>query len=357
MEACVPRPPRNKKSILYSIYLSPATLYTVLTALLILSATLAIALGPVFIRPESVWQIVVSKILGLDHGQFSRPQEMIVWNIRVPRVLCASFAGMGLSLVGAVIQAIVRNPLASPYTLGVSSGASVGAVAIIALGTVFGLPGHFISLGAFAGALSTFFLVFMMASYKGRFQTDRLILSGIAISYFFSALCSLLTLGAEDRAAHQILFWLLGGLSGTNWHDVCLLFGVITVGGIVLLAQHRSLNLLLMGEETATTLGLNVNDFRKLMFFITSLITGAIVSICGVIGFVGLVMPHVSRLLTGADHKKVLPLSLFLGAIFLIWVDVAARLVLAPSEIPIGVITSICGVPFFLWLIRHKKNF
>ncbi len=332
------------------------SIYVVLTAFLILSITIAIIIGPVSINPITVWQIALSKLTSSEFGEFTRSQMYIVWYIRFPRVISAAFVGAGLSLVGVVIQAIVLNPLGSPYTLGISSGASMGAVAVIVLGILWGISSHFIPVGAFLGSILAFALVFFMAGRKGNFQSQRLILSGVAISYFFSAICSFFTIIAENRAAQQIIFWLLGGLSGIKWQDLWLVSGVVIFGAVFLIFQYRSLNLLLMGEETATTLGLNVNAFRKRMFFITSLITGAIVSLCGVIGFIGLILPHVCRLLVGSDHKKVIPLSCFCGSIFLIWVEVAARTILAPSEVPIGVITSIFGVPFFVWLIQTKKT-
>jgi len=332
------------------------SIYIILTLVLLLSVTIAIIIGPVKINPITVWQIAISKLASTEIGEFTRSQMHIVWHIRFPRVISAAFVGAGLSLVGVVIQAIVLNPLGSPYTLGISSGASVGAVAIIVLGMFWGVSSHFIPVGAFAGSIIAFVLVFFMAGRKGNFQSQRLILSGVAISYFFSAVCSFFTIIAEHRAAQQIVFWLLGGLSGVKWQDLWLVSTVVILGIFFLIFQYRSLNLLLMGEETAITLGLDVNSFRKKMFLITSLITGAIVSLCGVIGFIGLILPHICRLLVGSDHKKVIPLSCYCGAIFLIWVDVAARTILAPSEVPIGIITAICGVPFFIWLIQTKKT-
>ncbi|NEO33284.1 MAG: iron ABC transporter permease [Symploca sp. SIO3C6] len=324
---------------------------------LVVSITLAVIIGPVPIEPLRVWQIALSKIFPPQSEDWSPAQAQIVWLIRFPRVLLAGCVGAGLSVVGLTMQALVRNPLADPYILGVSSGASVGAVLVLLFGVFSFLGVYALSIGAFLGAQFSFIIVFLLAQRSGGISNTRLILAGVAVSYLFSAVTSFLTIKAgTGQAARQVLFWLLGGFSGAKWTDLTLPVLTLGVGLVYLLLQARMLNTLLMGEETAMTLGTNTNRFRKQLFLVTSLLTGVMVAVSGAIGFVGLMMPHIVRLFVGSDHRRVLPMSILMGAIFLIWADVLARVILAPEELPIGIITAICGAPFFIWLMRWKDK-
>jgi iron complex transport system permease protein len=328
-----------------------------LALLLLLSMTLAIMSGPVPIPPLHVWQIAWAQSTGLGSGEWSEAQANIVWLIRIPRVLLAVCVGAGLAVVGVTMQAVVRNPLADPYILGVSSGASVGAVLVLGLG-LFAFAGIYaVSFGAFVFALLTFALVFLLAQSNGRLSPMRLILAGVALSYVFSGLTSFITLTSEHRElAQRVLVWLLGSLAGTRWIDLTLP-GAVLVGGVVLLTlQARSLNALIVGDETAATLGINVNAFRRQLFLIMSLITGVMVATSGAIGFIGLMIPHVVRMWVGTDHRRVLPVAALSGSIFLIWVDVVARTAFAPEELPVGVITSLLGGPFFVWLLHTQRK-
>ncbi|MDV2994839.1 MAG: Hemin transport system permease protein HmuU [Chroococcidiopsis sp. SAG 2025] len=332
-------------------------LLIVLSIALLVSITLAVTIGPVPISPLRVWAIAFSQIFPQLAGDWSPSQVQIVWYIRFPRVLLAFVIGAGLSVVGATMQALVRNSMADPYLLGVSSGASVGAVLVLLFGVFSGLGIYAVSVGAFLGALLSFAIVFLLALRQGRLSSIRLILSGVAVAYAFSALTSFLTVKASSgEAARRVLFWLLGGLSGAKWSDLILPSLSLGLGLTYLLLQGRSLNSLIVGEETAATLGTDTNRLRKQLFFVTSLLTGVMVAISGAIGFVGLMIPHSSRLLVGSDHRRVLPVSLLLGGVFLIWSDVLARILVAPEELPVGIVTALFGAPFFIWLMQHQGS-
>lgn len=334
------------------------TLYLFLIITFFLTIPITVGLGPVYINIITVWNIILSKIFyftDFNFGDWSVAEENIIWEIRFPRVLLGAFVGAGLATVGVAMQALVRNPLADPFILGVSSGASVGATMVILFGT-FNLFGQYaLSLSAFIGALASVVIVFLISRTNGKISTVRLLLSGIAISAIFNGITNLIIMFApQERGIQSALFWMLGSLSTAKWENLFIPVIVVLLGITFLFIQSRSLNILLMGEETAITLGLNINFYRKLLLIFTSLLTGVLVAISGAIGFVGLMIPHIVRVLVGSNHKLVLPISALLGAIFLIWADVLARLTFAPEEIPIGVITSICGGPFFIWLLRRN---
>lgn len=342
-----------------------------LTGLLFISITLGITLGPVEIPMGAVWRIaawktltIISEATGLNLSgwvglkeDWSNSQFNIIWLIRFPRVLLGAFVGAGLAVVGVTMQALVRNPLADPYILGISSGASVGAVVVLAFGAFAFAGVYAISLGAFLGSLLTFVVVFLLAQSNGRLVPGRLILSGVAVAYFFSGLTSFITLTSDQRElARAVLAWMLGSLAGTDWAELTLPVLVLVVGSIYLALQARSLNALIVGDETAATLGVDLTRFRQKLFLIVSLVTGIMVAVSGAIGFIGLMIPHIVRLLVGTDHRRVLPVSIFVGSIFLIWVDVVARIAFEPVELPVGVITSLLGGPFFLWLLRYQLS-
>jgi iron complex transport system permease protein len=337
------------------LYLIP--LLVGLFCLLLLSITLGISIGPVQIPFGDVWTIAAFKIGLIEEGSWTNAHENIVWLIRFPRVLMAVFVGAGLAAVGVAMQAVVRNPLADPYILGVSSGASVGAVTVLGLGWFAFAGVYAISMGAFLGALLTFVIVFLLAQSGGRLSPGRLILSGVACSYVFSGITSLITLTSDDRElARSVLAWLLGSLASTDWTDLTLPAAVLLIGSVHLLLQARALNALLVGEESAATLGVNVNGFRRRLFLVMSLLTGVMVAVSGAIGFVGLMIPHMVRMVVGTDHRRVLPVSILAGSIFLIWVDVVARVAFDPVELPVGVITSLLGGPFFIWLMQVQRK-
>ncbi len=327
----------------------------ILGAAVVLSVTLAVTIGPVFISPITVWQIIASHALGTSPGDWTAGQDHIVWLIRLPRVLLAGVVGAGLAVVGVAMQATVRNPLADPYVLGTSSGASVGAVLVIMLGINFFAP-YSLSVLAFVGAVGSFAIVFAVSQTGGRVSPTRLILAGVATAYILTAITSLILFLGDERAVRSVLFWMLGTLSGAEWSFLGLPAAALLLGIVVLVLKSRAMNALLAGEETAITLGVDTQSLRRQLLVLTALITGVMVAVSGAIGFVGLMMPHIVRLVVGSDHRIVLPASALTGAIFLIWVDVAARTVVQPQEIPVSVITALVGAPFFLWLLRWRRQ-
>uniref|UniRef100_UPI0035573A54 FecCD family ABC transporter permease n=1 Tax=Mycolicibacterium frederiksbergense TaxID=117567 RepID=UPI0035573A54 len=328
---------------------------TSLVGLLLLAMTAGVAVGSVPIAPGQVWAIVLHAIHpGLAEQSWPAVRESIVIDARLPRVLLGAVVGAGLAACGMALQAVVRNPLADPMLLGVSSGASVGAVALLVFGAgalqAFTLP-----LAAFLGALLALVAVYLLARSGGRMTTVRLVLAGVAVAEVLSALASLLIVTSDDPHKTQAAVrWMLGGLGGTTWSMVWVPTVVVFVGVLVLVGFTRSLNLLYTGEEAATSLGLDVHRFRAAMFVVVALMVGAMVAVSGTIGFVGLIMPHVVRLLVGADHRRALPAAALLGAAFLVLCDIVARTVAAPEELPVGILTALVGGPFFLWLMRRK---
>lgn len=327
------------------------------TLLLVAATVGSVTIGSVPVPPTEVLSVAAHQVLPWLPADSGDPVvHRIVWQYRMPRALLAVLVGAGLALVGAVLQAVVRNPLADPFLLGASSGASFGAVAAIVSGvTVGGMVG--LSGAAFLGALAALMLVYVMAGGRGRLTPGRLVLAGVALSYLFQAGYSFLLQRADAaRLAQSALFWLLGSLAGARWYNLLLPAAGLAAGMVLLLAQWRSLNAVMAGTDTATALGVPVHRFRAQMFVLTSLLTGVMVAVTGAIAFVGLIVPHAARMLVGADHRRLLPASALLGAGFLQTVDIAARLLDSPRELPLSVVTAVCGVPFFLWLLRRRTT-
>ncbi|TDB99525.1 iron ABC transporter permease [Nonomuraea longispora] len=333
-----------------------AVLVAVLAAAVIASTWLAVSIGAVHVALPQAWGIVADRLApGLVPRTWTPVQAQIVWEFRLPRALLALLVGAGLAVVGAVLQALVRNPLADPFLLGISSGASFGAVLVLILGAST-LGGLSLSGAAFAGSLLALGLVYALAQRSGRITPSRLVLAGVALAYLFQALYSFVLQQAQSgRAAQQVLFWLMGSLGGARWHMLPLPTVVLVAGLVYLLLQHRRLNALTAGEESAISLGVNVQRLRITLFVLTSLLVGVLVATSGAIAFVGLIVPHAARLLVGADHRRVLPVTALLGAAFLQLVDVAARTVNAPQELALSIVTALIGVPFFLWLLRRRS--
>ncbi|MFF3393532.1 FecCD family ABC transporter permease [Streptomyces sp. NPDC002669] len=323
----------------------------VLTVLLLAAAVAGLALGPVRIPPGEV----LGALLG---GERTGAYPTIVWEVRLPRVLLGAVVGAGLALSGAVLQALVRNPLADPFLLGASSGASAGAASVVVLGVGAGVATDVaLPVAAFAGSMAALVAVYAMARRGGTMTTGRLVLSGVAIQYVLSAFTSLI-LVLSSRAEHvrAILFWTLGGLGGARWDQLVLPAVVLGAGAVLLICLARPLDLLLTGEEGARSLGLDPGRFRGWAFVLVSLIVGVLVAYSGAIGFVGLMVPHAARLVVGASHRRLLPVTALGGAVFLLLADLLARTVAAPEEIPAGVVTALVGGPFFLWLLRRSSR-
>ena len=277
------------------------------------------------------------------------PAYRIFWSIRVPRVLTAFVTGASLSISGMTFQAVFRNALATPFTLGVASGASLGAAIFfwtgVGLGTL-GLP-----FAAFLGALLSIFLVYGITRTRNGFSTSTLLLAGVAISFFFSSIILFTQYLSDFTESFQIIRWLMGGLDVLGYKPLFSLLPFTIPGVFLVLYFARELNLLSTGEELALSRGVNVSRAKKVLFFATSLMVGSVVSVCGPIGFVGMMVPHICRLLFGADHRFLSFASLLVGGVFLVWCDTLARTVIAPAEIPVGIITALLGGPFFLWLL------
>ncbi|MEV5506227.1 FecCD family ABC transporter permease [Streptomyces orinoci] len=297
---------------------------------------------------------------GLTGGEI-RADEVsaytIVWELRLPRALLAAVVGAGLAAVGVAVQALVRNALADPFTLGVSGGAAVGASAVLLFGVLGSLGLWALSGAAFASALAAMVLVYAVARTPQGLSPLRLVLTGTALSYGFSAVTTLMIFSADrGDAARSAMMWLLGSLGGANWRSLPLAAGAVLAGLGFLLFSARSLNALAMGDETAIALGAGPDRLRRRLFLVTALVTGAVVAVSGAIGFVGLMIPHLARMLVGAEHRRVLAVAPLLGAVLLVWVDIVSRLLLAPVELPVGVVTAVLGVPCFVVLLRRRGH-
>jgi len=330
-----------------------AWLLIALGAVLLVSCVVSLGFGPARVPVDVVWRILLHKLFGLGVPDWSAGQEHIVWLIRVPRMLLGALVGAGLALIGAVLQAVTRNPLADPHLLGVTSGATLGAVIVVLhVGEIVGLLT--LPIAAFIGALSSMFLVLGIANRQGRLDSDRLLLCGVAVSFVMMAIANLLLFMGDHRASSAVMFWMLGGLGLARWELLAVPALSVLLGLILLIGMARPLNALMAGEQTAVTLGLNARAVRLRVFVIASLMTGVLVSISGSIGFVGLMVPHIARRLIGAEHRRLLPVCVLLGSVFLVWVDVAARTLIAPEDLPIGVATAALGGLFFIGLMRRR---
>lgn len=344
-----PGPPRAGKGVRV---LRGGLLWTGGTALLFLSVAVAVTIGPARVSVPDVWSAVAAH-LGFGRSGLTPIRDGIIWNLRMPRTLLAAVCGAGLAVCGTVMQSLLRNPLADPFVLGVSSGASTGAVLVVVLGVGGGAVS--LSAGAFAGAVCSFALVLLLSHTLGG-TTDRVVLSGVAAMQLFSALTSFVVMTAADaEQTRGVLFWLLGSLSGVGWTDVWLCSAVLAVSLLICLGHGRTLDAFAFGHDAAAALGVHVARTRVVLLCTTALLTAALVSSAGAIGFVGLVLPHAARALTGSGHRRLLPVTALAGAVFLVWADTLARTVLDPQEVPVGVVTALIGVPAFV-LVLHRTG-
>lgn len=323
-----------------------------LAAALLASIAAAVTFGPADIRFDEVWASIGSH-LGLGATPLSPLRDGIVWELRLPRVLTAAAVGAGLAISGAVMQAITRNPLADPYLLGLSSGASLGAVAVLVLGVSVLLPA-----AAFLGALVALAATLLIAGSGSALTPSRMILAGIAVSSLGAALTSFVIFWtATGDSYREIISWLLGSLAGARWPAVAIAVTAIVVIGIPLMIGGRVLDAFAFGDTSAAALGVSVARTRWVMLVGTALLTGGMVSVSGSIGFVGLILPHAVRLIVGAQHRALLPLAALSGAIFLIWCDTAARALFDPRELPVGIVTAVIGAPVFVLLLMRSRRF
>ncbi len=336
--------------------LRQALILASLLAALALTMVLLVNLGPVEISVPTIAKITFSKIplLGnLVSESWSPVHEAIVMDVRLPRIFAAALVGSALAIAGCAMQGMFRNPMASPFILGVSSGAAFGAALAMVLGIGWGtytIPGM-----AFVFATLAIFIVYSIARVRGRVPIETLLLAGIAVGSFFSAMVSFMQYIAGEKLP-AIVFWLMGGLWASDWDKVVMALPPIILGMGGILLFNRDLNLMLLGEEQALDMGVNVERVKQIILVFASLVASAAVCISGIIGFVGLIIPHIMRILVGPDHRILLPSSCLGGAMFLIWTDTLARTVIQPTELPVGIITALFGAPFFLFLLRRRRR-
>ncbi len=318
---------------------------------------LAIALGAVSVLLMTPFLGIESISVGSIVGAEDQITMRIFWMIRLPRVMTAFLAGAALAISGMVFQAMFRNPLATPFTLGVSSGAAFGAALYIKIGIIFsvlGISGQ--SLAAFLGAILSVLLVYAISRIKKAFTTATMLMAGVAINFFFSSLILFIQYVSDFANSFRIIRWLMGGFEIAGFRPMLTILPFIVAGALVIFLVTNELNLLLLGEDLALSRGVAVNKIKAVLFFATSMMIGAVVSVCGPIGFVGMMIPHICRLLLGADHRFLTPASFLFGGAFLVLCDTLARLLIAPAEIPVGVITALLGGPFFLWLLLSGSS-
>ncbi len=333
-------------------WLLPASGFLAVVALLLVIA-IGVSVGELSIPLQSVFYAITNKI-GLTEAPLNRIYESVIWDFRLSRALVAACCGAGLAICGAVLQSLLKNALAEPYVLGVSAGASTGAVSVVVLGIGSGTVT--LSAGAFAGAFTAFAFVALLTN-GARGGSERTILAGVAASQLFNAITAYtISTSASAQQARDVMFWLLGSFSGVRWPEFQLVLVVMLVGLAVCLYYARALDAFTFGDDAAASLGIAVPWVRLILFIVTALMTATIVSMAGSIGFVGLVVPHVMRFFFGPLHRTLLIASVLAGAILMVLADIASRLLIAPQSLPVGVVTALVGVPFFAMIIYRSRN-
>ena len=331
----------------------------VLLVLLGLSLVAAVTFGTIALPVGDVYRVIGYALLGVGDPAVWGPGTAIhdvVLLIRLPRLVLAVAVGAGLSVCGAVMQAVVKNPLADPYVLGISSGASLGASAAILLGVGAALGSGYVGIVGALGAFAVSLAVVAIANIGGRANAVKLLLAGTALSSVCGALSNFIIYFADnDHALTQVVHWSMGSMAAADWESNCIIGAVVLLGVLFFWSQARNLNLMLLGDETAITLGTDMHRWRLLYLLVSSAMIGFVVYKAGMIGFVGLVIPHVVRMIFGTDHRKLIPLSALLGALFLLWADVLCRVVLPGNELPIGILTAMVGAPVFIYLMIRKQ--
>jgi len=337
-------------------------IFIILLVAVVATVVISVSIGQVSIPFQQSFQILIHQLTGCQIGDASDLVNSmfvdIIWQIRFPRVLLAMIVGAGLALCGVVMQASVQNPLADPYILGISSGGALGATFSIMLGFgAGGMLGEFgVATWAFIGALSAAALVLALASIGGKTSSVKLVLAGTVINALCSASSNFIIYFAKNsEGIRSVSFWTMGSLASAEWDTLPLVSTVVIAAIIFFLFQSRVMNTMLMGEETAITLGVNLNFYRRLYMVISSVVTGVLVSSCGIIGFVGLIIPHIVRSIVGSDHKRLVPASILFGGLFMMWTDIFARTVIPNGEMPIGIVTSLFGAPVFMYILIRKS--
>ena len=327
-----------------------------LCIVLVFSIMCGIIFGSSELSVSSVLNVLKSKLFGIAVEDVPSSAFYIVWNLRLPRVLLALAAGGGLAVCGAAMQAVTQNVLADPYILGVSSGASVMVSLAFFLNGVLIVSRAAISGFAFVGALFSMLLVFAIGGIGKVSSGSRLVLSGMAINIMLTAISQFFITLSTEHATRNITLWMMGSVSGGRWNNIALPISVSILGLILLLLRARAYNLISLGDETAISMGVKPSNLKRFTAVTVAIVTGIIVSNCGLIGLVGFVIPHIVRLISGPDHRRLIPVSFYAGAIFLVWMDMLARYVMAPAELPIGIFTAMCGAPFFIMLLAKQSK-
>ncbi len=334
----------------------------VLVAGLLVSMVVTSCLGAIDVSFPDALAILANHLFGTPlpaDGHIGVAVDNVIWRLRFPRILLGAAVGAGLALAGVVMQASVQNTLAEPYILGISSGASFGATLAIMCGAgalSLGGLGSSVSLFSFLGSVVATVGVLLLASAGGRMTTSKLVLSGMILNALFTAMSNfIITVAADAQGMLDLKFWTMGSLTRAGWDNVWLVLGVVAAGTLFFLTQFRPLNILLMGDEAATTLGLNTARRRWVYLVVSALLVGCMVSAVGTIGFVGLMIPHIARSLVGSDHRRLIPAAVLVGAIFMLWADAAARTLIANSEVPIGILTALIGAPFFVYIMVARN--
>jgi iron complex transport system permease protein len=335
-------------------------LFAIGIGILILLIIISITLGSADVSVNDSFRIIASKIpiinefVNIDDIKLS--SSVIILKIRLPRIILAALVGINLSLVGAVYQGIFKNPMADPYVLGVSSGSALGAATAIVFGIqtmLLGISG--VALAAFVGAIITTVSVYNIARVGNKASTINLLLAGVAVSFFLSSLISILMIFNRNEV-DKIIFWTMGSLTAASWSQVIFLLFITIPLSIFIMFFSRDINIVLLGDDSAKNLGIDVEKLKKIMLLISSLLVAASVSVSGVIGFVGLIIPHSVKMLTGSDNRVLIPFSALAGGCFMIISDTLARTLLSPTEMPVGAITSLFGAPYFIYLLYKNKK-
>ena len=351
-----------KKKLFRNAYgeINMAAVVILLILISIITIFVATGIGPVSVAPGETARILLSKVPGIGSRivpDWEPVSENIILVLRLPRVCLGMVVGASLAVCGVTMQALVRNNLADPFILGVSSGAAAFATLGMLFGAFSFLGTYSLSISAFIGAAVTIIFVYTISRVKGRINITQLLLSGVAISMIMDGVTSIIKLGAPNALGlHNAEFWMSGSLASAKWAYLQLPLIVLALCMAFLLLNYRGLNLLLLGDESAGALGVNVRRLQKQLILVASLMAGVTIAVSGTIGFVGLMVPHLTRLLVGGDHRRVLPISALLGGILVVWVDAIARVIIAPEELPVGILTAIIGGPIFIIMLKRSKN-
>ncbi len=332
----------------------------VMAAVLVFSFIMATRLGSVELKFDMIKKVITNRVMRREvyRATWGESTETIIWNIRIPRIFTAFIVGAGLTLCGILMQALTKNPLADPYVLGISHGASAGAVSVIMYGYLAFLGGYGTMVGAFVGAVLSIMLALRIATIRNKVTATQLVLAGIAVSALFGAITNFMiyyTKTGSDKVK-TANYWLMGSLNGASWDKLKYATIAFTICLILIFVLSKGLDVLLLGDDVAVTVGVDTDRLKLFIIIVATLLTGIIVSISGTIGFVGLTIPHITRSIVGTKHRRLIPASVLVGGTFLVVADIISRVIVAPEELPIGVVSAFFGAPFFLYLIRKSHG-